>query len=61
MKKLGIPVAEDDVNQDNLEAYTRLFDHPLSPSHLAALAALFGWTVPADSDARPVESMATRV
>lgn len=51
MKRLGLPVEQNATPQD-VEAYARLFDHPLSPSHIAALAALFGWTVPDNSEAR---------
>lgn len=42
--KLGIASAN---RQHALEEYGRLFQKPLSASHLAALAALFGWELPA--------------
>lgn len=46
MRKLGIIDTQQPMSQEAREAYARLFEHPLSPSHIAALAALFGWTVP---------------
>lgn len=52
MKRLGIPV-EQSMTQQNAEEYARLFDHPLSSSHVAALAALFGWTAPDNSEVHP--------
>lgn len=50
MKWLRIMIDEPMPSPNNLEAYARLFDHPLSPSHIAALAALFGWTAPESSE-----------
>lgn len=49
MKKLGLQVQQEVANDEELEAYARLFDHPLPPSHISALAALFGWSVPNDA------------
>lgn len=48
MKKLGIIMDLHQLSQEAREAYARLFEHPLSTSHVAALAVLFGWTVPGD-------------
>jgi hypothetical protein len=39
------------LEQDALEEYGRLFSKPLTQEHVAALAALFGWAIPADSRA----------
>lgn len=36
------------LNHKDLEAYAKLFSHPLSCPQVQALAALFGWTVPDD-------------
>ncbi|GJN23594.1 hypothetical protein PR202_gb11258 [Eleusine coracana subsp. coracana] len=46
MRKLGLAIEENGLSQEARDAYAKLFEHPLSPSHLAALAALFGWAVP---------------
>lgn len=48
MKKLGIQTDQGDNVWESLDAYARLFDHPLSSSHLTALATLFGWRVPTE-------------
>jgi hypothetical protein len=34
------------IDQEALDCYSKLFDKPLSPSHIQALAALFGWSAP---------------
>lgn len=47
MKKLGILGEQQLLTEEAREAYANLFEHPLSPCHIAALAALFGWTPPA--------------
>lgn len=57
MKKLGIHVENDMPSFSDIDAYARLFDHPLSTSHIAALAALFGWTVPSNGDAGSAEAL----
>lgn len=52
MKRLGLVSDQQNDNTYDLEAYVKLFDHPLPTPHIAALAALFGWTVPDDGEAR---------
>lgn len=49
MKKLGILDEHQLLTQEARGTYANLFEHPLSPSHIAALTALFGWTVPSTS------------
>lgn len=51
MRKLGVISDQESISQEAREAYTCLFDHPLSRSHLIALTALFGWAVPPDEKA----------
>lgn len=51
MRKLGILAAQDNLTQDARDAYARLFEHPLSRAQLTALASLFGWVVPEQSEA----------
>lgn len=41
MKKLGLSPEPNGISAETMEAYAKLFDHPLSSSHVAALAALF--------------------
>lgn len=55
MRKLGIIKEKEDILQEAREAYARLFEHPLSCSHLTALAALFGWTVQSDTEAHSTD------
>lgn len=52
MRKLGVLSDAEHITQEAREAYSRLFEHPLSRAHLMALTALFGWTVPAEDEAR---------
>lgn len=46
MRKLGILSDQEAITQEAREAYTKLFEHPLSRPQLMAVAALFGWTIP---------------
>jgi hypothetical protein len=46
MLKLGLVAEPEMLGQQALDDYSRLFNKPLSQSHVAALAALFGWQVP---------------
>jgi hypothetical protein len=46
MLKLGLTSEQEAPGPKALEDYSRLFTKPLSQSHVAALAALFGWHVP---------------
>lgn len=55
MRKLGILTERETVTAEAREAYAKLFDNPLSRPQLAALAALFGWEIPADGEARSAE------
>lgn len=54
MKKLGLVRDQDNINQQYVDAYARLFDHPLSQSHIVALA-LFGLSAPQTGEARTAE------
>lgn len=55
MKKLGIISDQHPMTPQDMDAYGKLFDHPLSPAHIAALTALFHWTVPDDWDRSSLE------
>jgi hypothetical protein len=43
---LHLAVELEHVDRKILNDYAKLFRHPLSESHVQALAALFGWSVP---------------
>jgi hypothetical protein len=45
MLKLGLTSDQEALGSEALEEYSHLFTKPLSQSHVAALAALFGWHV----------------
>lgn len=40
MKKMGLIDKEEDVDEETLKRFVGLFDHPLSPQHVTALAEL---------------------
>lgn len=40
MKKMGVTEEEDQIDDDSIKRYLGLFDHPLSPQHVEALAEL---------------------
>jgi len=48
IRSLDIALEQEHVDQKVLNDYAKLFGHPLSESHVQALAALFGWTVPVE-------------
>jgi hypothetical protein len=50
-RRLGLMQDKEVLEQDALEEYGRLFSKPLPHEHVAALAALFGWAIPAESRA----------
>lgn len=52
MRKLGVISEREGLSTEAREAYGQLFEHPLSCTHLTALAALFGWSLPPDCEAR---------
>lgn len=43
MRKLGLISEQEKMTDEAKKAYVMLFDHPLTPSHIAALTALIGW------------------
>jgi hypothetical protein len=45
---MDIVNAKEVISDEALEKYGRLFNSPLSESHIKALSALFGWSVPVD-------------
>jgi hypothetical protein len=47
MKALHI-ISNGEISQEAQREYAALFKHPLSPSQVKALAALFGWSIPAE-------------
>jgi len=55
MRKLGIIGESEHIDIEAQDDYARLFLHDLSRSNGAALAALFGWTVPDDAEVRCVD------
>lgn len=55
MRKLGLTKENEQITAKVKDAYARFFEHPLSPPQLAALAAIFGWTIPANEEARSAE------
>ena len=55
MRKLGIIGESEHIDIEAQDDYARLFLHDLSRSNVAALAALFGWTVPDDAEVRCVD------
>lgn len=55
MRKLGIVTERESITAEAREAYAKLFDNPLSRPQVAALAALFGWEIPSDCEARSAE------
>ena len=55
MRKLGIIGESEHISIDAQDDYARLFMQELSQTHIAALAALFGWSVPDDAEVRGVD------
>jgi hypothetical protein len=51
MLRLGLAAEPEALGPQALEEYSRLFNKPLSQSHVVALAALFGWRVPTPEQA----------
>lgn len=52
-RKLGLS-DEERISEEALETYVRVFDRPLSRSHIAAL---FGWSAPSCDEVRPTEEI----
>lgn len=42
MRKLAMITEQEGLTQEARDAYARLFEHPLSRSHIAVVAGLFG-------------------
>ncbi|KAG2631280.1 hypothetical protein PVAP13_2NG014400 [Panicum virgatum] len=55
MRKLGIIGESEHISIDAQDDYACLFMQELSQTHIAALAALFGWSVPDDAEVRGVD------
>lgn len=55
-RQLGFADAENTISDDSLERYIQLFKHPLCREHVVALAALFGWEAPPESEVHLLES-----
>ena len=55
MRKLGIIGESEHISIDAQDDYARLFMQELSQTHIAALAALFGWSVPDDAEVQGVD------
>lgn len=51
MQCLGLVEDHEVISEQQLERYTQIFSKPLSPVHIAALAALFGWQPPVPGEA----------
>lgn len=43
MHRLGIAREGEQIGDEALKAYTKLFARPLSSEHIVAILALFGW------------------
>ena len=48
MKSILVESDNEHLSQQNLDAYAKLFQAPLSRAQVEALANLFGWVVPDD-------------
>jgi hypothetical protein len=48
MKSILAEPDSEHFSQQNLDAYAKLFQAPLSHAQVEALAALFGWVLPED-------------
>lgn len=46
MRTLEIVEEHDGITQQAQDEYAKLFQHPLSESHIRALAVLFKWHIP---------------
>jgi hypothetical protein len=46
MRSLKIIGEQEGIDQQAQEEYVKLFEEPLSDSHVQALAALFKWNIP---------------
>lgn len=57
MRKLGVLAPNDGLSLEARDAYIRLFDHPLSRTQLAAVATIFGWSVPESCKAPAAEQL----
>ena len=55
LRTMDIGDADEAFSDKALEKYGRLFNSPLSESHIKALAALFGWSVPVDIHLQDVQ------
>jgi hypothetical protein len=55
LRTMDIGDADEAFSVKALEKYGRLFNSPLSESHIKALAALFGWSVPVDIHLQDVQ------
>lgn len=53
-RQLGFTEGGNKVSAESLEQYSKVFEQPLSQSHLRALAALFGFEAPPDAEVRSV-------
>ena len=55
LRTMDIIDADGAFSDEALQKYGRLFNSPLSESHIKALAALFGWSVPVDIHLQDVQ------
>jgi hypothetical protein len=55
--RMDIVNAKEVISDEALEKYGRLFNSPLSESHIKAFSALFGWSVPVDIHLLDVQVM----
>lgn len=49
--RLGLVADREVLTQEAIDEYIRLFNKPLPQSHIAAVAAFFGWRVSEHDDA----------
>ncbi|KAF0900886.1 hypothetical protein E2562_036705 [Oryza meyeriana var. granulata] len=45
MRKLGFTAEDEKITRQAQDEYSKFFDNPLCDGHIAALAAIFGWSL----------------
>jgi hypothetical protein len=58
IRSLGLAAKEEAIDQKAQDNYFKLFEGRLTDSHLAALAAIFGWLAEQIDDFRSLELLA---
>ena len=58
IRSLGLAEANEKIDEEAQDRYSKLFNSTISDSHLSALAAIFGWSVEEGLEARSAASLA---